>query len=114
MEDMKLNRLKELIDSLNLSAEEFAKIFGIHMSSVYRYTGANKKETRPIPMELALEIAKKYNVSLDWLMGNSGTEKYRDNTTNALVEIYSDLSDEGKKELFSFAMYVRGKEKSNG
>lgn len=108
-----MNRLKEFIDSLNMSAEEFAKAFGIHMSSVYRYTGANKKEERPLPIELAIEIAERYNLDLRWLAGEN-VYKYRDSTTNALAEIYSSLSDEGKKELFSFAMYVRGKEKGNG
>jgi transcriptional regulator with XRE-family HTH domain len=109
-----MNRLKELIDSLDMSAEEFAKIFGIHMSSVYRYTGANKKEARDIPATLAIKIAERYNVSLDWLMGNPGAERYRDNTTNALVEIYNSLSDEGKKDLFKYAMLLRGAEKGNG
>jgi transcriptional regulator with XRE-family HTH domain len=109
-----VNRLKELIDSLDMSAEEFAKLFEINKSSVYRYTGANKKEEREIPLPLALKICEKYNISLDWLVGNQGADRYRDNTTNALVEIYSGLSEEGKKELFSFAMYVRGKEKANG
>lgn len=109
-----MNRLKELIDSLDMSAEEFAKVFDINRSSVYRYTGANKKEEREIPAALGLKIAEKFNVSLDWLMGSPNAERYRDNTTNALVEIYNSLSDEGKKELFSYAMYIRGKEKDNG
>ena len=109
-----MNRLKELIDSLDVSAEEFAKLFGINRSSVYRYTGANKKETREIPIKLAIEICDRYNLSLGWLAGNEGVNKYRNNTTNALVEIYNSLSEEGKKELFSFAMYARGKEKDDG
>lgn len=108
-----MNRLKELIDSLDMSAEEFAKIFSINKSSVYRYTGANKKEERPLPIELAVKIAERYNLDLRWLAGEN-TNKYRDNTTDALTEIYSNLSEEGKKELFSFAIYVKGKEKSNG
>jgi transcriptional regulator with XRE-family HTH domain len=109
---MKVNRLKELMDSMNMSAEEFAKMFSVHRSSVYRYTGANKKEPREIPMDLAIEISEKFNVSLDWLAGKAGP-KYRDNTVNALAEIYDSLSEEGKKELFSFAVYTRGKEKGN-
>jgi len=109
-----VNRLKELIDSMDLSAEEFAKMFDINKTSVYRYTGANKKEQREIPTPLALKICERFNVSLDWLVGNEGAARYRDNTTNALAEIYDSLSEAGKKELFSFAMYVRGKEKGNG
>lgn len=109
-----MNRLKELIDSLNMSAEEFAKAFSINRSSVYRYTGANKKEARDIPTELACRIAERYNISLDWLLGKPGFERYRDNTINALVEIYSALSEEGKKDLFKYAMLLRGAEKSNG
>lgn len=107
-----MNRLKELIDSLDLSAEEFAKLFSINRSSVYRYTGANKKEPREIPIKLAISICERYNLSLGWLAGNEGVNKYRDNTTNALVEVYNGLSEEGKKELFSYAAYIRGKEKT--
>lgn len=109
-----MNRLKELLDYLNMSAEEFAKIFGISRSSVYRYTGANKRETKELPVSLALIISDKYNVSLDWLIGRPGAQMFRDNTTDAIVQIYNSLSDEGKKELFSYAMYLRGKEKNDG
>ncbi len=107
-----MNRLKELIDSLNMSAEEFAKMFSVHRSSVYRYTGANKKEPREIPMDLAIRVCEKFNISLDWLVGKAGP-KYRDNTVNALAEIYNGLSEEGKKELFSFAVFIKGRESSN-
>lgn len=109
-----MNRLKELIDSLDLSTEKFAKIFSISISSVNRYTGANKTEKREIPTDLGIRIAEKYNVSLDWLMGNPNAKRYRDNTTDALLEVYNRLSDEGKNELFNFAVFIEGRGKGNG
>lgn len=107
------NRLKELIDILGMSVEDFAKEFGINRSSVYRYTGVNKKEPRELPIPLAVRIYERYNISLDWLAGRPDAVMYRDNTINALVEIYNGLSDECKKELFSFAMYLRGRDKKS-
>lgn len=106
------NRLKELRESLNLSVDEFAKALDIHRSSVYRYEGANKNEQRELPISLAVKISEKFNVSLDWLTGNSDN-KYREQTSNRLTDIYDQLSDAGKKELFNYAMYLLNKEENS-
>ncbi|HQD77176.1 MAG TPA: helix-turn-helix transcriptional regulator, partial [Bacillota bacterium] len=47
-------RLKELRESAGYSPAEFALMFGISRSSVYRYEGGNVKESREIPISLAL------------------------------------------------------------
>lgn len=107
------SRLKELLDILDITPEELAKTFGVNRSSIYRYAGINRKEPREIPVSLALKICDKYGLSMDWLTGRPDASMYRDNTTNALVEIFNGLSDDNKKELFSYAMYLRGKERKD-
>lgn len=103
------NRLKELRESLGFSIDEFAKLIGIHRSSLYRYEGSNKAEPRDLPISIAIKVSEMFNVSLDWLAGVSDT-KYRDQSPNKLVENYNKLSDEGKKEVFNFLMYTLSKE----
>lgn len=101
-------RIKELRTSLGFTVDEFAKILGIHRSSVYRYEGENQKETREVPMSLAILISQKFNISLDWLGGLSDT-KHSEQSANRLTEIYESLCEESKKELFSYATYLKGK-----
>jgi transcriptional regulator with XRE-family HTH domain len=107
-----MNRLKELIESLSLSPEEFAKLFKVSKASIYRYTGINKTEKRPLPTTLALKICERYNLSMDWLQGNDA-EKYRDATASALMETYWRLSEDGRRELLNYAEYISRKEKEN-
>lgn len=54
------NRLKELRESLGYSVDEFAKIIGVHRSSIYRYEGTNEAEPRDMPISLAIQIAEKF------------------------------------------------------
>jgi transcriptional regulator with XRE-family HTH domain len=107
-----MNRLKELIESLGLSPEEFARLFEVSKSSIYRYAGINKTEPREIPAKLANKICDRYNLSMDWLHGNDA-EKYRDAAANALIGMYWQLSDDGKKELLNYADYISRREKEN-
>jgi transcriptional regulator with XRE-family HTH domain len=102
-------RIKELRLSLGYTVDEFAKVLGIHRSSVYRYEGENEKESREIPMSIAILISQKFNVSLDWLGGLSGT-KHPEQSSGNLSEVYESLSEQAKKELFSFADYLKSKE----
>jgi transcriptional regulator with XRE-family HTH domain len=98
-------RLKELRESLDYSVDEFAKILGISRSSLYRYEGSN--EPRDLPMTLAIAIAENFNVSLDWLAGTSN-EKFR--VKSSIEEVLASLSDEGKKMVLEYAMFVKAKE----
>lgn len=106
------NRLRYLRESLGLTQEEFAKKLEISSSSLKRYEGSNQTEKREIPLTLALKIASIYGISLDWLAGVSET-MYRNQSPSKLTEIYNSLSEESKKELFNFAMYLKNKEEGN-
>ena len=104
-------RIKELRTSLGYSVDEFAKLIGVHRSSMYRYEGTTDSESRDIPISVAITICEKFNVSLDWLSGTSDI-RFLNQSSNKLTEIYESLSEEGRKELFNFAMYIKTKEES--
>ena len=97
-------RLRELRKSLGYSVDEFARLLGIHRSSLYRYE-ADNKYARDLPISLALKLTEIFNISLDWLAGISDV-KYLDDMPNKVLENFNKLSDEGKKEVFNFLMYT--------
>ncbi len=103
------DRIKELRLQLGYPVDEFAKMLGIHRSSVYRYEGENEKEARDVPISIAILISQKFNVSLDWLAGVSNS-MYLDQSSSELTELYEALSEENKKELFSYARYLKAKQ----
>lgn len=108
-----INRLKELRESLGYGPDEFAKILGIHRSSIYRYEGTNKEEKRDLPISLAIFISEKFNISLDWLVGASDI-KYKNQSVSKLTELYESLSESGRSEVFNYAMYIKQKEGGQG
>ncbi len=102
-------RIKELRIQSGYSVDEFAKILGVHRSSVYRYEGDNEKEARDIPIGLAILISSRFNVSLDWLAGITDTMSLGQSSTK-LTEMYKSLTEENKKELFNYAKYLLTKQ----
>ena len=58
-------RLKDLRDDKDKTQEEIAKILGTSQSYYSQY----EKGKRPIPLERAVELAKFYNVSIDYIAG---------------------------------------------
>ncbi len=102
-------RLKELRESAGYSPAEFALMFGISRSSVYRYEGRNVKESREIPISLAIDISKKFGISLDWMAGNSDI-KYINQSESELTKIYNGLPESAQGELFNFAVYLQDRE----
>lgn len=102
-------RIKELRIILGYSVDEFARHLGVHRSSVYRYEGENEKESRDVPISIAILISNKFNVSLDWLAGISDT-MYLEQSSNKLTEIYEALAENNKKELFNYARYLLSKQ----
>lgn len=103
-------RLKELREAAGYTPAEFALKFKISRSSVYRYEGGNEKETRKIPITLAIEISRQLGgISLDWMAGNTDI-KYIGQSENELMKIYNALPEKAQGELFSFAVYLRDRE----
>jgi len=102
-------RIKELRQSLGYSGQEFADLLGIHVSSIYRYEETNLKEKRDLPLSVAIRIAKRLGISLDWLAGLSN-EMYRKKNTGFTLD---SLSEEGRKEVLRYAEFIKEKESGN-
>lgn len=64
--------LKELRKSKKITQEELAKIIGVERSSIGKYESPSKPVT-PSP-DIMLKIAEYFNVSVDYLLGNSPKE----------------------------------------
>ena len=61
------NRIKELRCEKELTQQQFATIFYLNKSSISRY----EKDKQIPEMETLLRISHFFNVSLDYLIGNS-------------------------------------------
>jgi len=61
------NRLKELRTDLKMNQKAFAEAIGITQSTLSSYENGNASPSN----EVLLTIAKKFNISLDWLFGIS-------------------------------------------
>ena len=68
---MKYNRLKDLREDHEISQKELAEALGLYTTTYARY---ERGEQEP-PLYLAIEIARYYNVSLDYLAGLTDTPK---------------------------------------
>ena len=76
-------RIKEVCKSLHMSQVEFAKFLGITQATVSGIESGNQ-----IPgTDTALKIAKKCNVSMDWLCGLSSKK-----SAPGTPETYSDVA----------------------
>lgn len=103
-------RLRELRESAGYSKTQFAAMFKIGRTSLYRYEGENEEDMREIPITLALEISKRLGgISLDWMVGNTNI-KYINQSENELTKIYKSLSEQAQGELFNYAIYLKNKE----
>jgi transcriptional regulator with XRE-family HTH domain len=61
------NRLKELRNDLKMNQSTFAETIGITQSTLSSYENGNASPSN----DVLLTIAKKFNISLDWLFGIS-------------------------------------------
>ena len=111
---MKSNILGERIKILRLEAdltqEEFGKPYNLRKSTISQYESG---DSRPDD-ELKKKIASDFNVSLDWLMGNSNIRNY-DNMEPTIAlhsDIpYEELPQEARDEINNFIEYVKQKYK---
>mgnify|MGYP000975496795 CR=1 FL=1 len=85
-------RIKEIREEHNLSLDEFAKIFGTHRPTIWRY----EKGERTPTIDFVKMIADYFNVSMDWLAGTSNI-KERGINSHELGKVFNRLSDNGKK-----------------
>lgn len=62
---MKFSRIKDLRNDLDLTQVQVAEKLGLYTTTYQRY----ERGENEIPFYMAIEIAKFYNVSLDYLAG---------------------------------------------
>ena len=70
-------RIRDLREDNDLSQSQIAKILGMSQTGYSKYeTGSND-----IPTEILIKLARFYNTSIDYLLGETNTrERYPDNT----------------------------------
>jgi len=102
MDNLFSKRLKQLRKESNKTQEEVAKEIKITRATLSRYeTG----EFEP-PITTVMDLANFFNVSLDWLAGNSEIKDPNINS-NRLLELYNSLSSEHKIQVFTFINYLK-------
>lgn len=115
MENILGKRIKNLREEGELSQLELAKLLNINNSTLSQYEAGNR-----IPSDdIKIKIAKYFNVSLDYLVGNSDIKNPYDNKEPINldeVEVwfhktdgYKDLPEEARKELSDYISYLRHK-----
>ena len=70
-------RIRDLREDNDLSQSQIARILGMSQTGYSKYeTGSND-----IPTEILIKLARFYNTSIDYLLGETNTrERYPDNT----------------------------------
>jgi len=102
MDNLFSKRLKQLRKESNKTQEEVANQIKITRATLSRYeTG----EFEP-PITTVMDLANFFNVSLDWLAGNSEIKDPNINS-NRLLELYNSLSSEHKIQVFTFINYLK-------
>ena len=65
---MPYRRIRDLREDADLSQREIAQILHMHKTTYVRYESGE----REIPLNIAILLAKHYQVSLDYLVGREG------------------------------------------
>lgn len=64
-------RMRDLREDKDLTQKQIADILGMKQAQYSRYESG----TREVPMHIAIELAKFYNVSLDYIAGLTDTPR---------------------------------------
>lgn len=89
------DRLSEVRKQKKISQADLAKKIGVHGAVIGRY---ERNEVKP-SIEIASQIAKSLDVSLDYLVGNS--DLILDNTLINRVQSIQQLDSENKSHLYA-------------
>ena len=76
---MLYERMKKLRKEAKLSQVNLVKDLSMHTTTYRRYESGE----RDLPMEVAIQIAEYYHVSLDYLVGRTDVREVAKCTTNA-------------------------------
>lgn len=73
---MKYKRIRDLREDMDLSQEKIAEKIGLYTTTYARY----ERGEREIPFDIVIELAKYYNISIDYLAGLINTPRTLDGT----------------------------------
>ncbi|MBD5080351.1 MAG: helix-turn-helix transcriptional regulator [Ruminococcaceae bacterium] len=88
----KYNRIKDLREDKDLTQEECAKIAYISKNSYIRY----EKGEREPPLDVIINLAKYYNVSLDYIAGLTNDKRgigYKEENNYKIKQKHSGSGD---------------------
>lgn len=97
------NRLKDLREDMDKNQEQIAQIIGTSQSYYAQYENGK----RALPFDRVVELAKYYNVSLDYIAGLTNdkkglTKSQLSDDVSHLVKSYELLSERRKGRLEQF------------
>lgn len=97
------NRLKDLREDMDKNQEQIAQIIGTSQSYYAQYENGK----RALPFDRVVELAKYYNVSLDYIAGLTNdkkglTKSQLSEDVSHLVKSYELLSERRKGKLEQF------------
>lgn len=98
-------RLRQIMDEQGIKAADIARGTGISTGAISRYLSDDKKE--PIA-PYVIKIAMFLNVTSEWLYG--ATDVRKPFHEPSIVDVYEQLSEAGKQELYNYAKYLLGRE----
>lgn len=97
-------RLKEAREAIGMSQKTLAEKVGLTKAAISQYENGHH-----VPgVEHSYAIAQELGVSFNWLIGYS-EYRYKIEAQH-ITEVYYQLSDEHKKELYNFAEYLQRKD----
>jgi transcriptional regulator with XRE-family HTH domain len=96
------SRLKQLRTERDLTREEFAGIFGISRTTIWRYE--NEENTPPI--DFVMRVSAAFNVSADWLAGRTDVREISHLLENELLDVFKDMSAEERERVVDFAKFT--------
>ena len=97
-------RLKEAREDKGMSQEELGSKVGLSKAAISQYESSKHMPS----IEHSRSIADALQVSYNWLIGFS-EQRYKIEAQH-LSEVYIQLSDERKKELYNYAEYLKRKD----
>ncbi len=101
--------LKELQSEKGFKTQhEFAKYIGVSKSFISVLLLGEKLPS----MDTAIELCKKFNVSLDWLMTGRGSKRPGGESAHPLHKEIAALSPEQQAEVANFVQFVASKAKN--
>ena len=92
MQEIFIKRLLELLESVNMTQTELAKRIGTTNVTISRYISGERKPR----IEIVVEIAKVFGVSVDYLLGHSANLKGITTSQSQLAtKLYSIVNNLG-------------------